>query len=49
MQELENARLLLVSALPEPSGWSGPAALAFQASVWDLIHELEAARESLWV
>lgn len=49
MQDLENARLLLVSALPEPTGWSGPAAMAFQTSVWDLIYELEAARESLWV
>jgi hypothetical protein len=49
MQELENARLLLVSALPEPAGWTGPAAMAFQTSLWGLIYELEAARENLWV
>ncbi len=48
MFELDNARYLLVDALPNPSRWQGPAASALEAEVRDLIAELAAIRELLW-
>ncbi|MEY3966523.1 MAG: hypothetical protein RLZ96_49 [Actinomycetota bacterium] len=48
MFELDNARYLLVDALPNPSRWQGPAASALEAEVRDLMAELAAIRELLW-
>ncbi|NBU22970.1 MAG: hypothetical protein EBS38_03530 [Actinobacteria bacterium] len=48
MFELDNARYLLVSALPNPSAWSGSAALTFEQEVRDLMAELATIRSLLW-
>jgi hypothetical protein len=47
MFELDNARYLLVDALPGPGAWSGPAAMAFEVEVRALMAELAAIRELL--
>ncbi len=48
MFELDNARYLLVDALPNPSKWQGPAASALETEVRALMAELAALRELLW-
>ncbi len=48
MLQLDNARYCLVMAIPAPSQWHGPAAQAHEAAVWELVHELNAIRDSLW-
>jgi hypothetical protein len=49
MLQLDNARFCLVSAMPTPSQWRGPAAQAHEQQVWELIHELNSIVDSLWV
>jgi hypothetical protein len=48
MLELDNARLYLINATPDPGQWQGAAKAQFEAQLSLLMAELSALRESLW-
>lgn len=49
MLPIETARLLLLAAVPAPSQWRGPAATRYEQEVLELVQELTAIRELLWL
>lgn len=45
---LEAARAQLISAIPDPAAWSGPARGHFEARIRELLAEVDAIQGGLW-